>query len=132
MHKKLQSLAVQNAQVASKRNKIFLIKFCVFMTLLRLTTDANVQLLESSSLPVGVLKGTDKMSFVSDTETYSLKVVVTSNSLLLVNEDGQSLLFKEYWELSQIPAQLTELQGLLEAVPFKGRDEEKRSLDNYV
>lgn len=93
--------------------------------------DDSLTLLESSHEPLGAIKGKDKMYYVSDSETFSLRKVSTSNSLLLLDED-RAFLFQEYWELSKTPGQVSELQGFLEAVPFKGVQEEKRALDNYV
>lgn len=99
--------------------------------LISLHQDASLTLLESPHEPLGTIKGKDKMFYTSDSETFSLKKVSTSNSLLLLDEE-KAFLFQEYWELTNIPGQISELQALLEAVPFKGVQEEKRALDNYV
>jgi hypothetical protein len=93
--------------------------------------DDSLTLIESPHEPLGAIKGKDKMFYVSESETFSLRKVSTSNSLLLLDED-RAFLFQEYWELSKAPGQVSELQGFLEAVPFKGVHEEQRALDNYV
>lgn len=96
-----------------------------------LNHDPSLTLLESPQMPIGTIKGNDKMFYTSDSHTFSLKKVSTSNSLLLLDEE-KAYLFQEYWELLKVPGQVSELQGLLEAVPFKGVQEEKRALENYV
>ena len=99
--------------------------------MITLKKDSTLTLLESTDLPIGSLKGKDKIFYTSDSKTYSLKKVSTSNSLFLLDQET-TVLFQEYWELSKIPGQVGELQGLLEAVPFKGLEQEKRALENYV
>jgi hypothetical protein len=93
--------------------------------------DDSLKLLESPHEPLGTIKGKEKMFYVSDSKTFALKKVSTSNSLLLL-EDEKAFLFQEYWELITVPGQVSELQGLLEAVPYKGVQEECRALDNIV
>ena len=96
-----------------------------------LVHDGSLKLLESPHQPQGTIKGHEKMFYVSDSKTFSLKKVSTSNTLLLL-QDEKAFLFQEYWELIQVPGQVSELQGLLEAVPYKGEQEESRALDNIV
>lgn len=82
-----------------------------------------------------VLKGSDNEPavLVTDSETFGVRQVLTSNTLLLVDPiSKETISLNAYLELVKMQPRLEKLLELLDAYPYKGPLEETRMASRQV